>query len=103
MFGTLLINEVPFTVIRIRLESGRIYFTANRQSPADGELTIHRGDQAVLLAPDGTEVLHCLLTGIPATVQARKGGWMTVDLPTSMEVEGLAAWPDKLAGTGGML
>lgn len=99
MLGTLVINELPYPVTGIRLGSGRIFFTAQRQSPPDGELVVGDGDQAVLLAPDGTEVFHCLLTGLGATFRARKGGWMTVELPAAIEIEGDAAWPKRLAGT----
>lgn len=91
----MVINEVPFEVIAIRLESGRIYFTAQRQSPRDGKLVVHHGDQAVLLAPDGTEILHCLLLTGARTLTARAGGWMTVDLPTAVQIEGNAAWSDE--------
>lgn len=95
MLGTLIVNEIPFAVTSIRLGDGRIYFTASRQAPPDGELVVHDQDQAVLLAPDGTEIMHCLLVTGGVVARAYRGGWMTIDLPTSLDAVGSAAWPKE--------
>lgn len=93
--GTLVVNELRYEVTAIRLESKRIFLTAHRMTR--GQLTVHPGDQAVLFAPDGTQVLQCRLQiDSPMTATARPGAppaRMTIVLPIAVdEVVGVSRW-----------
>lgn len=81
MIGTLFVDETPFDIVDIRLETGRLWFKARRLGPMPhGEVThmwrVH--------APDGTVVLQAIVEVTwprPASVD----GYTWIDLPVAID------------------